>query len=477
MRCACWALVVLGLFRCLPVAAQLDCAPDPQLTEAAAELLLAHEERPSAQALSSAVRAAGSDAVGVHALFVPAGVSKDSEGQWLASLRTRVDGELQCGRADSAAGRLLIALGRAAVLEPIDAQARIVRGRLNAGFRDAELVIETGDAQLIRVGVSPDSLSKGVELAAELLAPLKVQLVARGPTGPRPVAEREVRGAAREPGAFSQAEDAAGGSTWTSLRPAARADSSRRAGEKAHPPTDAEGGRRAGDAAQPGPAGPGTDAASSGKRVGDMTRPRGPGTDASSGRRAGEAAQPGPAGPATDGASSGKAAGDVTRPRAGPDTDAASSGKRPAEARPQGVGSAADAAGGGIELSRRLLALRAERGRGRLRENRLLREAASQHATEVCAKGRVAHEVEPGVGPDERLARAGLDARVLGEAIARADGTDSALDALKNSPSHLFTLLDPRFTDFGVGVAQDSARKYCYVVLLCAWPRFVGKRR
>lgn len=135
------------------------------------------------------------------------------------------------------------------------------------------------------------------------------------------------------------------------------------------------------------------------------------------------------------------------------------------------------AASPGAELSRSLLALRSERGRGALRPNRLLREAASLHAQEVCAKGRVAHEVEAGVGPDERLARAGLDARVLGEAIARADGTQSALDALKNSPSHLYTLLDPRFTDFGIGVAQDGAQKYCFVVLLCAWPRYVGKRR
>jgi len=85
--------------------------------------------------------------------------------------------------------------------------------------------------------------------------------------------------------------------------------------------------------------------------------------------------------------------------------------------------------------------------------------------------------VEAGVGPDARLARAGLEARVLGEAIARADGTVSALDALKNSPSHLFTLLDQRFTDFGIGVAQDGAQKFCYVVLLCAWPRYVGQRR
>ena len=350
-------LALTSILTCLPVAAQAPCTPDPELTEAAAELLLAHDERPSAHALSRAVRAAGSDAVGLHALFVPAGATKDSEPQWLASLQTRVDGALHCGRADNAAGRLVIASGRGAALEPIDESARVVRGSLQPGFRDAELVVETADAQLIRVGVSAESLRRGVELNPELRLPLKVQLVARGPAGPRPVAEREVpaRGAAEAR--------------------VVRAD----------------------------------------------------------------------------------------------DVVAALASASPK--------SAGDAAESGALLSQRLLALRAERGRGGLRANRLLREAASRHADEVCARGKVAHEVEAGVGPDARLARAGLDARVLGEAIARADNTEGALAALKNSPSHLYTLLDSRFTDFGVGVAQDGAHKFCYVVLLCAWPRYVGKQR
>jgi len=357
MRRAWSALTLLTALTSSPAAAQPACTPDPQLTEAAAELLLAQNERPSAHALSSAVRAVGSDAVGLHALFVPAGAPQDSGPQWLASLRTRVDGALHCGRADNAAGRLLIAFGRGAALEPIDESARVVRGRLQPGFRDAELVIETADAQLIRVGVSADSLSKGVTLAPELRLPLKVQLVARGSGGPRPVAEREAPARGAADAGVVRADDIVAALASASAKPAG------------------------------------------------------------------------------------------------------------------------NAAASGVELSQRLLALRAERGRGALRANRLLREAASRHAEEVCAKGKVAHEIEAGVGPDARLARAGLDARVLGEAIARADGTDSALSALKNSPSHLFTLLDQRFTDFGVGVAQDGAQKFCYVVLLCAWPRYVGQRR
>jgi uncharacterized protein YkwD len=354
MRRAGWlaALWLSAAFAGATAHAQQDCAADPQLTEAAAELLLARIARPDPQSLGAAVRAAGSDAVGLHALFVPAGSPPDTEQKWLASLRARVDGELVCGRADNEAGRLVIGLGRGADLEPLDPGTRVVRGKLRAGFRDAELVIAAADAQLLRVGVNAESLREGVELSPEL-APLKVQLVARGPAGPRPVAEREL---AAPPGAAAA--------------PAVR---------------EAVGG----------------------------------------------AAQ------------------------------------RTAAARP---------ANETRELATRVLRLRASRGRTGLRPNRLLDEAAARHAQDVCAQGRVAHEVEAGVGPDARLAQTGLDARLLGEAIARADSSDSALAALENSPSHLFTLLDPRFTDFGIGVAQDSAHKHCYVVLLCAWPRYIGPR-
>jgi uncharacterized protein YkwD len=318
---------------------------DERLAQAAAELLLRRAERPSPSELGSVVRAVGSDAVGLHALYLPLPAESSAVATWLGGLRERLDGQLTCGRADGEQGQLWIAYGRGAELQAVDEVARVVRGRLEAGFRDAELVVATGDGQLLRMGVSADRLEQGIELAQELTPPLKVQLVARGPSGPRPVAEREV--------------------------------------------------------------------------ATDRTQPR---------------------------------------PAAEPHAPAAR-----AETSSQ-------------DLASLVLQLRTERGRSALRDNRLLREAADKHARAVCASGRVAHELDAGDGPQLRLARAGLSARVLGEAIARADGSRDAMLALQNSPSHLYTLLDQRFTDFGVGVARDQAQKYCYVVLLCAWPRFVGKR-
>jgi uncharacterized protein YkwD len=122
-----------------------------------------------------------------------------------------------------------------------------------------------------------------------------------------------------------------------------------------------------------------------------------------------------------------------------------------------------------------LVDLRRSRGLRVPRDNRLLREAATEHARAVCREGRVAHELERGQGPEARLASAGLSARLLGEAIARATDADSALHALEQSPSHLLTLIEPSFTDVGVGAASDGHGKSCFVVLLCAWPRYMGR--
>lgn len=333
------------------------CSPDEALSEAAAELLLAGRFKPTAEELIAAVRAAGSDGVGLHALYMPAETSeaaaRSAYGGWLSEQRQRADAALLCGHAASEHGQLWITSASGGTLRPISAGEHIVvRGALSPGFERAELVVSAQDGQLARYGVSAAQLAKGVELDPEEASGLcreacTVQLVARGSSGPRPVAERWVRAAA--------STHAVGGAEDTS---AARAPA--------------------------------------------------------------------------------------------------------AERRDLG-------------LTALIAELRAARGRPKLRVNSLLSQAASAHAKAVCERGQVAHEVEAGQGPEARLERVGLSARVLGEAIARADDAPAAFAALQRSPSHLFTLLDARFTDFAVGVADDRAGKRCYVVMLCAWPRAIGQ--
>jgi uncharacterized protein YkwD len=123
----------------------------------------------------------------------------------------------------------------------------------------------------------------------------------------------------------------------------------------------------------------------------------------------------------------------------------------------------------------RVVALRAAERAGTLRDNRLLVAEAERHARDVCAARRVAHELEPGADPTRRLRSRGIDARVVGETVARGLTVADALDALEASPSHLMTLVDRRFTDVGAGTASDAAGRACVVVLLAAWPRFVGR--
>jgi uncharacterized protein YkwD len=110
-----------------------------------------------------------------------------------------------------------------------------------------------------------------------------------------------------------------------------------------------------------------------------------------------------------------------------------------------------------------------------VRKNNLLAQVAAAHARAICQTGRIVDELGPGDNPESRLARAGIRARGIGEALAHGESVYAALDALQKSPSHLMTMVDRRFTDAGIGVAQDRDRKPCVVVLLAIWPRMVGR--
>lgn len=145
------------------------------------------------------------------------------------------------------------------------------------------------------------------------------------------------------------------------------------------------------------------------------------------------------------------------------------SGPRPVAERQVGEGEVAVVPDSDEPLADRIVRLR-ERGRlGALRENRLLARVARAHAERICREGRVAHVVDEG-DPRERLARAGLRARHVGEVIARAEDPSRAYAALLGSPSHRAALTDRRFTDVGLGVAEARGDS-CVVVLLAAWPR------
>jgi hypothetical protein len=286
------------------------CAEESALSEAAAELLL-DDAPPSDEALSQAVRRAGSDAVMVRALFTR-GPSEARAQQFIAEARERTDAPLACGVAQSDRARLMLVAPRAGKLAPIEPKA---------------------NGALQNIAVTAKELAAGVELDPQWPRPLRVQLIAKGPAGPRPVAERVI--------------------------------------------------------GAPLPL----------------------------------------------------------------------SHDLPIDLAPE----------------QQLAVARSDAGARGLRVHTLLTEVAMAHAAQVCSEGRIAHELSPGADPEQRLRARGVGARRVGETIARERSAGGALQRMLDSPAHRLTLLEPGFTDIGVGEARDDRGRVCVVMLLAAWPRFVGR--
>jgi hypothetical protein len=131
------------------------------------------------------------------------------------------------------------------------------------------------------------------------------------------------------------------------------------------------------------------------------------------------------------------------------------------------------ASGGSQSPEAWLMQLRRGAGARTLRSNRLLSQEATSHARMICDSGKLGHELDPYGDPEARLLKRGIEARVVGEAVARAATMREALHAIEDSPSHRMTVTDPRFTDAGYGEAKDEKGRTCAVVLLASWPRKV----
>lgn len=132
---------------------------------------------------------------------------------------------------------------------------------------------------------------------------------------------------------------------------------------------------------------------------------------------------------------------------------------------------------GDDDLATRVATLRATEGVRELRTNRLLVAEAAAHAARVCSTGQVRHQGVQGdaADPRVRLLHRGVEARVVGETVARGRTLQAALQALSESPSHRMTLVDPRFTDVGFGTVRGAGGT-CVVALFAAWPRYIPHR-
>lgn len=106
-------------------------------------------------------------------------------------------------------------------------------------------------------------------------------------------------------------------------------------------------------------------------------------------------------------------------------------------------------------LARMVDAARTGEGLGPLVRDPILDELARAHALRMRAARRTAHDVGNGP-PHERLERAGLRAKAIGENVAHAGTVALAHRGLFASPSHRGNLLDPRFHRIGIAVVPDQ---------------------
>ncbi len=100
---------------------------------------------------------------------------------------------------------------------------------------------------------------------------------------------------------------------------------------------------------------------------------------------------------------------------------------------------------------------------------RLLDKVASEHADAMCRYGKATHDVGEG-RLATRLRRRGFFVEHTGEVVSRAESFSDALNSLAQSPAHYMTLIDKRFTKWGVGMSRDADGVEC-VVLALAQPK------
>lgn len=86
----------------------------------------------------------------------------------------------------------------------------------------------------------------------------------------------------------------------------------------------------------------------------------------------------------------------------------------------------------------------------------LLDQAAAAHAKDMAARSTLSHAGGDGSAPSERATRAGYRWRLVGENIAAGQPTPEQVVAeWIDSPHHCANLMDPDFTEMGIGFAAD----------------------
>jgi uncharacterized protein YkwD len=116
---------------------------------------------------------------------------------------------------------------------------------------------------------------------------------------------------------------------------------------------------------------------------------------------------------------------------------------------------------------------------GPLRLSAALGEAALAHATDMAERHYFDHTAPDGSTPASRVTRTGYAWRLVGENLASGMPTpEEAVAGWLQSPAHCHNLMDPRFTDMGLGFTVNPASPYViYWTQVFAQPRNASAAR
>ena len=103
---------------------------------------------------------------------------------------------------------------------------------------------------------------------------------------------------------------------------------------------------------------------------------------------------------------------------------------------------------------------RTSRGLAPLRENSLLRDVAEQHSSRMARERAISHQFEGEADPTTRIVTSGVHVEATGENVAISFSASRAHAALMDSPPHRANILDPKFTEVGVGVVKHGDSIY-----------------
>lgn len=112
---------------------------------------------------------------------------------------------------------------------------------------------------------------------------------------------------------------------------------------------------------------------------------------------------------------------------------------------------------------------RVANGLPRLKPNATSTVVARSHAQDEIARKFFAHDNPDGLSAFDRMRAAGISYKYAGENLAINRSVDAAEQAFMNSPGHRANILNPNYTELGIGVAY-SASGAVYVV-----QNFIGR--